>query len=110
MLYTAVDADARELMADLSAAGHVPPSLLPRLESVDWSGEHEDLAFVPRVSPEDVRLVDDDAGWVRPDQRDQWVPIAGWDGGPDAGELPRVRAVLDRWARGRRHGPAEPLR
>jgi hypothetical protein len=45
-----------------------------------------------------VLLVDDDEKWVRPDQRDQWIPLSGWDGGPD-NELPRVRAVLERWLR-----------
>ena len=102
-------------MADLAAAGHVSPPLLARLEYVDWSGEHKDLAFIPGASPADVRLVDDDAGWVRPDQRDQrdqrdqWVPIAGWDGGPDADELKRVRGVLDRWVYDRRPAAANNL-
>ena len=51
-----------------------------------------------------VLLVDDDEGWVRPEQRDQWVPITGWDGGADA-ELARVRAVLEAWPSGDAHGP-----
>ena len=60
------------------------------------TGEYKDLAFVLGVPPADVRLVDDDGGWVRPDQRGQWEPVAAWDGGPDA-ELDRVRAVLESW-------------
>ncbi|AWM40837.1 hypothetical protein GobsT_06120 [Gemmata obscuriglobus] len=39
-------------------------------------------------------LIDDDEGWIRPDQRDRWIPIAPWDGGPDE-ELNRVRSVLE---------------
>jgi len=96
-IYTTVEeADAREALADLDRDGQLPPGLHDRLEFVGWSGEYKDLAFVPDATLDEVVLVDDDAGWVRPDQRGQWIPIAAWDGGPDA-ELVRVRAVLERW-------------
>ena len=99
-VYTTVEeADAREALADLDRAGYLPPGLLDRLEFVGWSGEYKDLAFVPDAAPNEVVLVDDDAGWVRPDQRGQWVPIAAWDGGPD-NELARVRVVLEGWLSG----------
>lgn len=99
-VYTTVEeADAREVLTDLDRAGHLPPGLLARLEYIDWCGEYKDLAFVPSAAPDEVVLVDDDARWVRPDQRDHWVQVAAWDGGPD-GELVRVRAVLERWLSG----------
>lgn len=90
---TVEEADAREVLADLADRGHVPPELLARLEFVQWSGEHKDLAFVSDATPAEVLLVDDDPGWVRPDQRGQWVAIAGWDGGPD-NELNRIQTHL----------------
>ncbi len=94
-VYTTVEeADAREVIDDLARQGHVPSKLLDRLEYIAWSGEHKDLAFVPDAAVVDVLLVDDDAGWIRPDQRPQWIAIAGWDGGPDS-ELARVQAVLE---------------
>jgi hypothetical protein len=96
-LFTTVEeADAREVVGDLARRGHLPPGLLERLEYVDWSGEYKDLGFVPDAVTEAVLLVDDDGGWVRPDQRSRWVAIAGWDGGPDH-ELERVRTVLESW-------------
>jgi hypothetical protein len=63
---------------------------------VSRCGEYKDLAFVTGAAPEEVLLVDDDAGWIRPDQRDRWIAIAPWDGGPDRSdrELLRVRQVL----------------
>jgi hypothetical protein len=91
---TVEEADAREVLEGLVLRGHVPPELLARLEYVGWSGEYKDLGFVPNATPGEVVLVDDDAGWVRPDQRDRYVPIAAWDGGPD-GELHRVRDLLE---------------
>ena len=100
-LFTSVEtSDAREVMEELARMGHVPPEFLDRLEYVEWSGEHKDLGFVPDTTPGEVLLVDDDGGWVRPDQRDRWVPIAAWDGGSDS-ELLRVRSVLERWLAGR---------
>ena len=99
-LFTSVGtADAREVLEGLARSGHVPSAFLARLEYVGWGGEHKDLAFIPDALPGGVLLIDDDAGWVRADQRGRWVPIAAWDGGPD-GELPRLRLVLERWLAG----------
>jgi hypothetical protein len=100
VIYTTVEeADAREVLADLTARGFVPPTLFDRLEFVGWSGEYKDLTFVPGTSLAEVVLVDDDAGWVRPDQRGQWVQVAAWDSGSDV-ELSRVLAVLESWLAG----------
>jgi hypothetical protein len=77
VLFTSVEeADARAVMEGLARGGHVPPPFLARLEYVAWSGEFKDLGFVPGAATDEVLLVDDDAGWVRPDQRDRWVAIA----------------------------------
>ncbi len=46
-----------------------------------------------RVRCRRVLLVDDDAGWIRPDQRDRWIAVVPWDGGPDR-ELLRIQQVL----------------
>ena len=78
----------------LADRGVLPPGLLDRLEYVGWSGEHKDLYFVANATPGEVILVDDDAGWVRPDQQSRWVSIAAWDGEPDD-ELSRVRSLLE---------------
>jgi NLI interacting factor-like phosphatase len=99
MFTTVEEADAREVMEALADLGFVPPGLLARLEYVGWSGEYKDLRFVVGATPGEVVLVDDAAGWVRPDQRARWVAIAAWDGGPD-GELPRVRDLLEEWLSG----------
>ncbi len=94
-LFTTVEeSDARDVLAGLDRAGRLPPGFLDRLEYVGWCGEQKDLGFVPGAASGEILLVDDDAGWVRPDQRDRWIPVAPWDGGPDD-ELARVRAVLD---------------
>ena len=99
-MFTAVEeAAAREVLSDLDRAGHLPRGFLDRMEFVAWTGEHKDVRFVPGVPPAEIRLVDDDGGWVRPDQRAQWVPVEPWDSGPDT-ELARVQVVLEKWLRG----------
>jgi hypothetical protein len=93
-LFTTVEeADAREVLEALAEAGHVPRALLDRLEYINWHGEYKDLPFVPDAAPADVLFLDDDPGWIRPDQRDRWIAVSPWDGGPD-NELARLRAVL----------------
>ncbi|QJW94536.1 NIF family HAD-type phosphatase [Frigoriglobus tundricola] len=94
VLFTTVEeADAQSALDQLVDRGQVPAELLAPLKCVTWTGEYKDLGFIADAVPEDVLLVDDDGGWVRPGQRDQWVAIAPWDGGPDR-ELLRVQQVL----------------
>ncbi|MDY3556085.1 HAD family hydrolase [Gemmata sp. JC717] len=95
VLFTTVEEpDARAALDQLVAQGHVPAELVEPLEYVPWVGEYKDLAFVRGARPEEILFVDDDEGWIRPDQRSRWVPIAPWDGGPDE-ELKRMRSVLE---------------
>jgi hypothetical protein len=94
VLFTTVEEpDARAVIDELVERACVPTELAERLEYVDWCGEYKDLTFVSDVLTEEVLLVDDDAGWIRPDQQDRWIAIAPWDGGPDE-ELLRVQRVL----------------
>lgn len=93
-LFTTVEeADARAVVEELTARGLMPAELAERLEYVSWCGEYKDLVFVPGATPDEVLLVDDDAGWIRPDQRDRWIAVAAWDGGSDA-DLLRVQHIL----------------
>lgn len=95
VVFTTVESDdARAVLTDLDSSGHMPAGFLARLEIVDWCGEYKDLSFIPKASPHEVLLVDDDAGWIRPDQRGQWIPISPWDGGTDD-ELSRVQEALE---------------
>src|SRR5438105_1312612 len=71
VLFTSVEeADARSALGQLVERGHVPAELLEPLSYVAWTGEYKDLDFVTDAVPEEVLLVDDDAGWIRPDQHD----------------------------------------
>lgn len=95
VIFTTVEeSDARAVLTDLQTQGQVSGTLLARLEYIAWTGEFKDLTFIPQARVDEVVLVDDDAGWVRPDQRGQWLPIRPWDGGPDS-ELGRIRTILE---------------
>jgi hypothetical protein len=91
---TVEESEAREVVEDLAHRGHIPSELADRFEYIDWAGEHKDLTFISNTTPEEVLLVDDDAGWVRPDQRSQWIAIKAWNGGADS-ELARVKVILE---------------
>ena len=98
-LLTTVDEEtAREVLEGLERGGQVPGVFVDRVEYVDWSGEHKDLRFVPNATPDEILFVDDDPGWVHPDQQGRWISIAAWNGGADT-ELARVRAVLEQMDR-----------
>jgi len=97
---TVEEPDAREAIEGLALRGYLSSRLLARLEYVAWSGEYKDLHFVPNAALDDMVLVDDDAGWIRPDQKAHWIPIEAWDGGHD-NELSRVRSILESLLPGR---------
>lgn len=100
-LFTCVEeADAREVLEALARSGHVPEDCLQRLEFVAWHGDHKDLRFIAGVRPDEVLLLDDDAGWVHPDQRTRWLAVAGWFGDEDT-ELERLQRMLADLARRR---------
>lgn len=97
VLFTTVEeVDAREVLVTLADSGAVPTDFVASLEYVAWSGEFKDISFVPDVVPEQVVFVDDDSGWIRPDQREQWIEVVPWDGKSADRELIRVRAELER--------------
>ncbi|HZT44148.1 MAG TPA: hypothetical protein VFA07_18430 [Chthonomonadaceae bacterium] len=54
--------------------------------------------YITDARPEEVILIDDDEGWVRPDQRGQWIAIAEYDPYQVKGEdreFDRVRHLLE---------------
>ncbi|MEZ6139152.1 MAG: NIF family HAD-type phosphatase [Zavarzinella sp.] len=91
---TVEEADARSVISDLKMVGQVPSELFDRLEFINWVGEFKDLSFVIDADPQEVLLIDDDEGWIRPDQRSLWLPIKAWDGGDDF-ELKQVQKKLE---------------
>ncbi len=96
VLFTTVEgSDAREVLEFLEEQHEIPSQFLDRLEYIDWSGDYKDLYFIPNCQLEEVYLIDDDEGWIRPDQRERWIFIQGWEGGPD-NEFARVRELLNR--------------
>ena len=85
-------------LQELAGQGVVPQPFLDKLEYVEWEGWYKDLAYIPDASPEEVILIDDDEGWVRPDQRGQWISIAEYDPylvkGEDR-EFARIQQLLE---------------
>ncbi len=59
--------------------GDVPEEFPAKVEYVEWDGRYKDLRFVPDAVPSEVLLVDDDGGWIHPEQQAQWIAIAEYD-------------------------------
>lgn len=94
-LLTTVDEDsARDVLEQLADRLDAPERFVSRVGYIHWSGEYKDLNFATDVSPAEILFVDDDQGWVHPNQIDQWIAIQPWHGGPDT-ELKRVQVVLE---------------
>lgn len=93
-LLTTVDEEsAREVLEQLADQRDAPSSLVDRIGYIDWTGEYKDLRNVKDFTPPEILFVDDDRGWVHPDQIAQWISIHPWHGGPDD-ELARVQSEL----------------
>lgn len=95
LLTTVDEQDARDVLEQLADRRHAPESLVARMEYIRWEGEHKDLRNAPAVTLAEILFVDDDRGWVHPDQLDQWIPIDAWHGGED-NELSRVQQLLEK--------------
>lgn len=75
VLFTALSEErAREVMDGLVVTGDAPPQV-KELEYIHWSGRTKDLRFVPNAQVEEILLLDDEASYIHPEQRAQWVPI-----------------------------------
>jgi hypothetical protein len=99
VLFTSVNKpQALAALQECANQGHVPQEFMDRLEYVEWEGMYKDLRFVPNATTSEVLIVDDDGGWIRADQQQQWIGIAEYDPylvkGEDQ-EFVRVRRVLE---------------
>lgn len=109
MLTCVEENETRAIMDRLAAEGSAPAGVCSgtgRLEYVRWFGKQKDLKFVPGAEPEEIVFVDDDPWFIKPSQRQQWVPIAEFKSPYEEDrELHRVVGILDL----RRHGLRESL-
>lgn len=102
VLFTYVNPErARRVVEELAALGDIPPETPARLEILAWPYqelEYKDLGLVAGVALDDCYLVDDNEGFVLPEQKRRWIEIAEWERPyPDTDrELERVRRALER--------------
>lgn len=96
VIFTTVDDQTfRRVAAQLTSEGLTPPWFM-ELPHVRHSADYKDLRQIAGATVENTLLIDDMPQVVHPDQRAQFVPIAGFDGRDTANdrELRRVMAVL----------------
>ncbi|MEM9542799.1 MAG: NIF family HAD-type phosphatase [Cyanobacteria bacterium P01_E01_bin.42] len=79
VIYTAVNEVAfRGLARTLIEQGNIP-SWFVDLEYIKWQGNYKDLAFIPNIDLDRVVIVDDREEYIKPDQKDCWRPILGYN-------------------------------
>jgi len=92
LLTTVEESDARQVLYALADAGAIPDEFT-NVEYINWEGQYKDLRFASNVNPNEILFLDDDAGWIHPDQTEQWIKIEPWSSGDDD-ELARVRQEI----------------
>ncbi|WP_082498258.1 NIF family HAD-type phosphatase [Pseudorhodoferax sp. Leaf267] len=107
VMFTTVSESRFRSIAELLVRERHAPTWFASVEYVAWSGPRKDLSFVPLAKIEEVLLVDDVELYVQPSQREQWVPIQGFEPpGDDDVELVRVLHELRKRIGFNRNGPA----
>jgi hypothetical protein len=89
---------AYEVLGDLWQQGYIPKEFIDKVEYIERVGEHKDLRYIPNAHYSEILLIDDDEGWIKPEQKSQWIAIGEYDPylvqGEDR-ELVRVRGILE---------------
>lgn len=96
VLFTGVEQEhAHGVLMSLSAHGDAPPAV-EHMDVILWHGDHKDLNFISGATPGECRLVDDLEHYIKPSQREQWIPIKSWMSpySTDDRELQRVESIL----------------
>ena len=79
VIFTAVnELRFRNIARTLADLGEVPCWFVA-LEYIKWDGEYKDLSFVPGVDSRQVLLIDDREEYVKPEQKEQWIYISGYE-------------------------------
>ena len=97
-LFTSVNKEyAYSIIFDLLKQGYIPQEFVDKMEYVQWKGNCKDLIYVSDAEPTEVLLIDDDEGFIKPEQKEQWIAIDEYD--PylvrNDRELSRIRLVLE---------------
>ena len=95
LLTTVDEQTARLVLEALADGGDVPGIVADTIEYIDWDGEYKDLRNAIDVNVDEILFVDDDQGWIHPDQIEQWIRITPWRGEPDDVELRRVQQQIE---------------
>jgi len=75
VFYTAVRRGKVYSILGRLASRNAIPEAARSLECVRWEGRRKDLRDVPGTEASKVWIIDDQKGYIRPDQRDQWIQI-----------------------------------
>lgn len=79
VIYTAVNEFVFREIAKTLVAKKNAPSWFIELEYVEWQGKYKDLSFISNVELDRIAIVDDREEYIKPNQKDRWLSIPGYD-------------------------------
>lgn len=96
-VFTAVTRSRVEAIIRLLVEEGSVPGWTAEIPIVDWEGRLKDLCFIEGFEPREILIVDDQAGYIVPEQTSQWIPIREYSMlyPEDDGELLRIRQVIE---------------
>ena len=59
-------------------------------------GEYKDLQCVPNWKEKEIIIIDDMESYIRPEQKDRWIPITTYDGRENDLEFDRIVKYMDK--------------
>ena len=79
-LFTSVNKEhTYSIIFDLFKQGYIPQEFMDKMEYIDWKGNCKDMAYIPDVEASEALLLDDNEGFIKPEQKDQWIAIDEYD-------------------------------
>lgn len=98
VLFTSVNKQlAFSIISELLEQDYIPQKFIDQMEYVEWQGTQKDLTYIPNAEPSEVLLIDDDEGFIKPEQKEQWIAIEAFDPYLEDKdqELGRMRRLLE---------------
>jgi len=67
------------IISELHKRDYIPQIFIDKMEYVEWEGNKKELTYISNAEPSEVLLIDDDEGFIKPEQKEQWIAIEAFD-------------------------------
>ena len=98
VIFTAVNELQFRNIAKTLVEQNKVPHWFASSEYINWSGRYKDLSFIPNTECDRVILIDDREEYIKPEQKNSWIYIPGYDYpySPNDSELEKIVGKLSK--------------